>query len=64
MIKDPKKKVSVIMPVALYELLEERAEATGRTVPGYIRQVLKGYEPPLKWPIGGIPPVDAPQQGP
>jgi len=62
--KRPKKTVSVVMPVELYDLLAEKAEETNRTIPGYIRQVLKGREPPLDWPIGGIPPMEEPQQGP
>lgn len=43
MIKTPKKTVSVLMPMELYEWLALLAEDTGRSVPGYIRQVLKGY---------------------
>lgn len=43
MIKGPKKTVSVILPLELYEWLAVLAEDTARTVPGYIRQVLKGY---------------------
>ncbi len=52
--KSPKKTVSVSMPVELYDLLAERAEATSRTLPGYICQVLKGREPPVDWPLGGM----------
>ena len=43
MIKGPKKTVSVILPLELYEWLAVLAEDTGRSVPGYIRQVLKSY---------------------
>lgn len=43
MIKGPKKTVGVILPLELYEWLAALAEDTGRTVPGYIRQVLKSY---------------------
>lgn len=43
MIKGPKKTVSVILPLDLYEWLAVLAEDTGRSVPGYIRQVLKSY---------------------
>lgn len=43
MIKGPKKTVSVILPLELYERLAVLAEDTARTVPRYIRQVLKGY---------------------
>ena len=43
MIKGPKKTVSVILPLELYERLAVLAEDTARTVPGYIRQVLKSY---------------------
>jgi len=53
MTKGPKKTVSVALPVELYEQLKEKAEETSRTVPSYIRQVLKGHEPPVDWPLGG-----------
>lgn len=43
MIKGPKKTVSVVMPLELYEQLALRAEDESRSVPGYIRQVLKCY---------------------
>lgn len=43
MIKGPKKTVGVILPLELYEWLAVLAEDTGRSVPGYIRQVLKSY---------------------
>lgn len=43
MIKGPKKTVGVVLPLELYERLAVLAEDTGRTVPGYIRQVLKSY---------------------
>lgn len=43
MIKGPKKTVSVLMPLELYERLTEQAEQTCRSVPAYIRQVLKCY---------------------
>ena len=43
MIKTPKKTVGVVMPLELYEWLSMLAEDTGRTVPGYIRQILKAY---------------------
>lgn len=43
MIKGPKKTVGVILPLELYERLAVLAEDTARTVPGYIRQVLKSY---------------------
>ncbi len=52
--KGPKKTVSVSLPVELYERLRERAEATCRTVPGYIRQVLVGREPPVDRPLEGM----------
>ncbi len=58
MIKGPKKTVSVSMPVELYDLLAKKAEETNRTVPGYIRQILKGHEPPIDWPLGGPPPPE------
>ena len=43
MIKGPKKYVGVVMPLELYEQIKPQAEARGRSVPGYIRQVLKRY---------------------
>lgn len=43
MIRGPKKTVSVIMPMELYEWLQLLAEDTSRSVPAYIRQVLKCY---------------------
>lgn len=43
MIKGPKKTVSVAMSLELYEWLAMLAQDTGRSVPGYIRQVLKSY---------------------
>lgn len=43
MIKGPKKTVGVILPMELYEWLAVLAGVTGRTVPEYIRQVLKSY---------------------
>lgn len=43
MIKGPKKTVGIVLPLELYERLAVLAEDTARTVPGYIRQVLKSY---------------------
>lgn len=43
MIRGPKKTVAVAMPLELYEQLSALAGDTCRTVPGYIRQVLKSY---------------------
>ena len=43
MMKGPKKSVGVLMPLELYERVKEQAERTGRRVPGFIRQVVKGY---------------------
>ena len=43
MIKGPKKVVSVLMPMDLYEQVKEQAEQGSRTVPRYVRQVLKRY---------------------
>lgn len=39
----PQKKVAVSMPCEMYEKIKELSKWTGRTVPGYIRQVLKLY---------------------
>lgn len=41
MIQDQKKSVGVLMPAELYRKVKEQAEKTNRTVPGYIRRVLK-----------------------
>lgn len=41
--KEPKKSVSVLMPLELYEQVREQAEKGSRTIPSYIRQVLKRY---------------------
>ena len=43
MMKSPKKSVGVLMPLELYEQIREQAERKDRTMPGYIRQVLKRY---------------------
>lgn len=43
MIKGPKKTVSVVLPLELYEWLSLLAGDASRTVPAYIRQVLKCY---------------------
>ena len=40
MLKGPKKRVSVIMPLELYRVLEKLAEEDSRTISNYIRQVL------------------------
>ena len=43
MIRGPKKTVSVLMPEELYLELRALAAETHRSVPGYIRQILKRY---------------------
>ncbi len=43
MISGPKKTVSVLMPLELYERVKEQAEQKNKTAPGYVRQVLKRY---------------------
>lgn len=43
MIKGPKKSVCVLMQMELYERIKEQAEIKNRTMPGYIRQVVKRY---------------------
>lgn len=43
MIKGPKKTVSVILPMDLYLEIQNLAHDTCRSVPSYIRQVLKHY---------------------
>ena len=42
-IKAPKKSVTVLLPLELYETLSGRAGDTCRTTSGYIRQILKRY---------------------
>lgn len=42
-IKEPKKTVTISLPLELYETLSGRAGDTCRTIPGYIRQILKRY---------------------
>ena len=51
MIKAPKKTVSVLMQLELYEWVAEQAVKTDRTIPGYIRQVLKRY----RWHMDHVP---------
>jgi len=51
MANNEKKTVGVIMPIKLYEEVQKMAELTQRTVPGYIRQVLKGRLPPVDRPL-------------
>lgn len=43
MIRGPKKTVSVLMPQDLYDRVKQQAEKKGRTMAGYIRQVLRRY---------------------
>ena len=43
MITGPKKIVSVLMPMELYDQIAQLAQETRRSTPGYIRQVLKKY---------------------
>lgn len=42
-IKNPKKTVTISLPLDLYETLSGRAGDTCRTTSGYIRQILKRY---------------------
>lgn len=39
----PKKTVGVTMPLELYAQLKEQVEKRDRSIPSYIRQVLKRY---------------------
>ncbi len=48
MANNEKKTVGVVMPIELYEEVQKMADLTQRTVPGYIRQVLKGRLPPVE----------------
>lgn len=43
MIVGPKKTVSILLPLDLYNELSQLARASQRTLPGYIRQILKAY---------------------
>lgn len=43
MIRGPKKSVSVLLPLALYQTLKARSLENGRTLPAYIRQILRRY---------------------
>lgn len=43
MIRNPKKTVSVLMPLDLYERLKACSNDTGRSLSAYIRLVLKDY---------------------
>lgn len=43
MIRGPKKSVSVLMTLEMYERVKEQAGKKGKTIPGYIRQVLRCY---------------------
>lgn len=41
--RGPKKAVTVLFPLRLYEQIKIQAEKQGRTVSSYIRQVLRRY---------------------
>ena len=41
--KEPKKTVYLLLPLSLHERLTQLAQESGRTLPGYIRQVVKYY---------------------
>lgn len=43
MIRGPKKSVGVAMPLEMYERVKAQAGKRDRTVPSYIRQVLRCY---------------------
>jgi len=43
MVRGPKKTVSVLLPLALYDQLKLHAEADRHSLSGEIRQILKGY---------------------
>ena len=43
MTADSRKKVLVLMPSEMHQQIKELSQRTGRTVPAYIRQVLKLY---------------------
>ena len=41
--KVPMKQISLRIPLELYEQLQQQAQDTTRTIPGYIRYILKFY---------------------
>lgn len=41
--KGPKKTVSIVMPLELYETLKELAKEDVRSIPGYVRLVLQKH---------------------
>ena len=43
MIRGPKKQITLLLPLDLYETLTALAAAEGRTLPSELRQILKGY---------------------
>ena len=43
LIKEPKKTVTILLPLDLYETLRDRATYNCRTTSGYVRQILKRY---------------------
>ena len=43
MISGPKKTVSILLPMDLYEEIVRLARETHRTIPGYIRQIIRKY---------------------
>ena len=43
MISGPKKQLTILLPQELYETLRERSREDGRSLSGYIRQILKRY---------------------
>ena len=43
MIRGPKKSVTVLLPIELYERLMALSFQSCRTMPAYIRQILKRY---------------------
>lgn len=43
MISGPRKNLSVLVPLELYQKLQALAQENGRTLSGYTRQILKRY---------------------
>ena len=43
MIRGPKKSVGMVMPLEMYERIKAQAAEKDRSVPSYIRQVLRCY---------------------
>ena len=43
MISGPKKRLTLLLPLELHDRLKAMAEENGRSLSGYVRQILKRY---------------------